>query len=293
MAMVSMTGYGHGQSSGQGLVVEVELSSVNRKQFDLRLNLPRALAVLESDAIKIVRRSVSRGSISGVVRVVSEATAVGGVRVDMARAEAYVSALRRAGKQLDLRDDLSISQLARLPDVVSYDDELNDSDNVRPVFRKALKQAVGQLVAMRRVEGDALEADIRQRFVKLEKVVDRIEKLAPTVPRRYHKNLLERLNEAGLPVDLSDERLLKEIAIFADRCDISEEITRLRSHFVQVEKLMKSREASGRAFDFLCQEFLREINTIGSKANDAKLGRYVISFKAELERVREQIQNVE
>jgi uncharacterized protein (TIGR00255 family) len=123
--------------------------------------------------------------------------------------------------------------------------------------------------------------------------VAQIEKIAPTVPKRHRKVLLERIKEMNLSINVSEEQLAKEVAMFADRCDVSEEMTRLRSHFGQVEKLMQSKDPSGRAFDFLCQEFLREINTIGSKANDARLSKHVIAFKTELECIREQVQNVE
>jgi uncharacterized protein (TIGR00255 family) len=293
MAVISMTGYGRGEAAGNGIVVEVELSSVNRKQFDLRLNLPRALVASEPQVSKLVRARVSRGAVNGIVRVERDAGASGGVRVDMDRAEAYVKSLRNAGITLELDDDLSLSQLLRLPDVVVYDDALHSSEGLLPLLKKAVKQALGELVAMRSEEGKALDADIRRRLAKLEKVVGQIEKLAPSVPRRHRKALLGRLESAGLPVDLSDERIAKEIALFADRSDITEEITRLRSHFGQAEKLLGSREPTGRALDFLCQEFLREINTIGSKANDARLAKHVINFKSELERVREQVQNVE
>jgi uncharacterized protein (TIGR00255 family) len=181
----------------------------------------------------------------------------------------------------------------RLPDIIGFDDVSRDSEKVLPVLKKALQAALSQLAAMRAVEGAALEKDIRKRFDKLKKRVEQIEKLAPSVPKRYRKALLERIEKADLKVGLSEDQLAKEVAMFADRCDVSEELVRLGSHFSQVEKLMQSREPSGRAFDFLCQEFLREINTIGSKANDARLSRHVIAFKTELECVREQVQNVE
>jgi len=294
MAMLSMTGFGRGEASAKGIMVEVELSSVNRKQFDLRVNLPRTLVSLESQVAKLVRGSISRGSINGQVRisVVGKAKS-GGIKIDMEQAAAYVKVLRSAGSKLGLQDDLSIGSLMRMPDIIGFDDVSQDSQKVWPVLRKAFQAALKQLVAMRTVEGEALAKDITRRFAKLRSRVGQIEKIAPTVPQRHRDALLKRIAKADLNIPLSEDQLAKEVALFADRCDVSEELTRLASHFDQVEKLMQSRDPSGRAFDFLCQEFLREINTIGSKANDARLSKHVIAFKTELECVREQVQNVE
>jgi uncharacterized protein (TIGR00255 family) len=294
MAISSMTGYGQGEASTAGVTVTVELSSVNRKQFDMRVNLPRSLMALESQTSKMVHAHVSRGCVTGAVRVaVAGKARSGGIQVDMDAATAYVKALRGAGEQLGLTDDLTIGTLARLPDVVRFEDVSENSQRVWPVLKRALQAALKQLVAMRAQEGAALEKDLTRRFAKLEGRVAQIERLAPSVPRRYRAALLARIKKADLSVGLSDEQLAKEVAMCADRCDVTEEIVRLGSHFAQVKKLMQSKTPSGRAFDFLCQEFLREINTIGSKANDARLSRHVIDFKTELECIREQIQNIE
>jgi len=294
MAVLSMTGYGRGEASAKGIMVEVELSSVNRKQFDLRVNLPRSLVALDSQVSKIVRAKISRGSINGRVGIsVTGKARSGGIKVDMEMAGAYVKTLRDAGEKLGLRDDLSIGSLMRLPDIVGFEDVSRDSQKVWPVLKKAVQEALKNLVEMRAVEGDSLEKDITKRFAKLENRVALIAKIAPTVPKRHRKALLERIEKMNLSVNVSEEQLAKEVAIFADRCDVSEELTRLASHFGQVKKLIQSKEPSGRAFDFLCQEFLREINTIGSKANDARLSKHVIAFKTDLECIREQVQNVE
>jgi uncharacterized protein (TIGR00255 family) len=287
-----MTGYGRGSAASAGIAVEVELSSVNRKQLDLRISLPRELAVLESKLAKLVRASLSRGSVNGVVRVGTAGDGDSGtVVVDMARARACVDALREVGGELGMQDDLSISLLTRLPDVVRVSNAAADPERVWPSLNRAMKTALKALVEMRTAEGAALERDIRQRLAKLEKRLAQIEKLAPGVPRRYRRLLLARIKDAG--VDVNADGLAREIAVFADRCDISEEITRLKSHFGQAQKLLAGRKPVGRALDFLCQEFLREINTIGSKANDSRISHHVIAFKTELECVREQVQNVE
>ncbi len=294
MALMSMTGYGRGEASSGDVRVEVELSAVNRKQFDLRLNLPRSLVALEAQVAKMVRSKITRGSVNGQVRITLSGRArCGGLSVDMDVAGAYVKALRKAGDKLGLHDDLGMEILMRLPDVVKFEDMTQNSQKVWPVLKKALQEALTKLLEMRRQEGAALSADIKRRFAKLEKRVGQIERLAPTVPKRHRTVLLERINNAGLSLGADDERIAREVALFADRCDISEELVRLHSHFAQVQKLMDDKAPAGRAFDFLCQEFLREINTIGSKANDARLSRHVIVFKTELECIREQVQNVE
>ncbi len=294
MAILSMTGYGRGEAAAGGVEVVVELSSVNRKQFDLRLNLPRTLAALESQISKLVKACVSRGCVTGSVRVLVTGKArSGGIFVDMDAAAAGIKALRDAAGKLGLEDDLTAAALMRLPDVVCFEDAAKDSQKVWPVLKRALQGALKQLVEMRTVEGAALEKDLTKRFAKLERRVGQIERLAPSVPRRYRRALIARLADAKLPVTLSEEQLAKEIAMFADRCSISEELVRLQSHFEQARQIMARKEPTGRAFDFLCQEFLREINTVGSKANDARLSRHVIAFKTELECVREQVQNIE
>jgi len=289
-----MTGYGRGEATSGGMKVVVELSSVNRKQFDLHLNLPRSLSVLESQIAKITHAVVSRGCVTGAVRVaVAGKARSGGISVNMDAAEAYVKALRRAGKALGLNDDLSIGTLVRLPEIVGFEDVAQDSQRVWPVLKIALQEALNALLAARAREGAALARDVAKRFDKLERRVAQIQRLAPSVPIRYRAALLDRIAKADLSVPIGAEHLAKEVAMFADRCDVSEELVRLASHFEHARQLLQSKEPAGRAFDFLCQEFLREINTIGSKANDARLSRHVIASKTELECIREQIQNIE
>ena len=290
----SMTGYGRGAATRAGIRVEVELNSVNRKQFDVRLNLPRALIVLESRMLEQIQVCVSRGQISGSVAVhVSGGARQRGIRVDRGLAEAYLRVMRRAAADLKLGSDLSAELLLDLPDVLhgSYVDE--DAERVWPVASKALRAALAQLVAMRTAEGAALAGDLRRRFGRLQATLERIRRLAPDVKNKYRLSLTKRLGEAGFPMQPADPQLLRELALFAERADISEEITRLASHLQQAFGMLKSAEPMGRTLDFLAQEMFREINTIASKANDVAITRQVIHFKTELERVREQVQNVE
>lgn len=295
MALRSMTGYGHGEAVSSGIRVDVDLSSVNRKQFDFRLNLPRPLQFLESLLMEVVHESISRGQVNGSVNVtVSEHKRQQGAKVDGFLARAFVKELRRIGAELGLADNLGTSLLTQLPEVVQYHYVEEDVTLIRPVCEKALRLALAALVAMREREGAAIVKDLVERIRKLTAMRQRIAKLAPTVGPRYRKNVLDRLKRAGIAVDARDNAILKEIALMAERADISEEITRLESHLKQANKLLaQSREPVGRSLDFLAQEMFREINTIGSKANDLAISRLVIHFKTELERFREQVQNVE
>jgi uncharacterized protein (TIGR00255 family) len=295
MALKSMTGYGHGESVSAGVRVDVDLSSVNRKQFDFRLNLPKPLAFLESLLMEIVHESISRGQVNGSVNVtVSEHKRQQGAKVDMHLARAFVKELRKIGGELKLKDDLGVSMLTTLPEVVQYHYVEQDVTLIRPVCEKALRQALAALVAMREREGAAIVRDLSARLAKLSVMRQRIARLAPTVGPRYRKGVLDRLKRAGIPVNPDDAAILKEIALMAERADISEEITRLESHHKQAAKMLgQNREPVGRSLDFLAQEMFREINTIGSKANDLEISRQVIEFKTELERFREQVQNVE
>jgi uncharacterized protein (TIGR00255 family) len=290
----SMTGYGRGEATAGGIRVEAELSSVNRKQLEVRLNLPRSLTGFESRLVEIAQASVSRGQVSGSAMVhVSSAARRKGARIDHALAAAYVKELRRAAAELKLNDDLQASVLLQLPDVVHHVDVEQEADDVWPALQRAFGGALKQLVAMREREGAALAADIGNRLKGLAEVRDLIRRAAPAVAGKYRVALLERLKGAGLSLAVDDPALVKDLALFAERADISEEVVRLDSHLKQAVGLLKSKDPAGRALDFLAQEMFREINTIGSKANDVAITRHVIQFKTELERMREQVQNIE
>ncbi len=290
----SMTGYGRGQAAGRGLRVDVELNAVNRKQLEVRVNLPRTLMAIESRVVEQVQKRVSRGQVAGGVSVnVSSGLRKRSLSVDGDLAAAYVGELREMARTLGLPDDLKAGVLLSFPEVVSYRGADQDVDYVWPVLKKALLQALDQLTAMREREGAALALDLGARIKKLSGMLAQIRKEAPGVTRRYRMALDKRLREAGVNVPANDPTLMKELALFADRSDISEEITRLESHLKQGVTLLGSPEPVGRTLDFLAQEMFREINTIGSKANEVRITRVVIRFKAELERVREQVQNIE
>ena len=292
MALKSMTGFGMGSARVDGVSISVELGSVNRKQLEVALRLPPQLASFDPQAQKMVQQSLSRGRISGTVTLelpAGETT----VTVDEKRAEAVVKKLRVSAKKLKLNDDLSASMLLRIPNLLSFqtlEKNMQAGSSGFQTLEKALSAALKKLVTMRAKEGRELAADLKARLEALEAMLKQIETLAPQVVSKRRKKLFQTLETQGFE---KDERVLKEIALFGEKSDITEEITRLTSHIKQFRARLRSAEPVGRELDFLVQEFLREINTIGSKANDLKITQRVVAFKTELERIREQVQNVE
>jgi len=290
-----MTGYGWGEDAREGFKVTVELSSVNRKQSEISVNLPRELEVLEAQIRDRINSVVARGRITARVSLhAGEGMEAARVHVNRALAKAYANELRRLARELKLNGTLSLDTLMRAPGVLQTNEELADAEDFWPSVEHALKKALDMLVKMREREGSHLQRDLTHRIAVMQKSVTRVKKEAPLVQKRYREQLLDRVKNAGLDgATVEDERLVKEVVYFADRSDISEEITRLESHFQQFHHCLKSSEPVGRTLDFLAQEMNREVNTIGSKANDARISREVVVLKTELEKFREQAQNVE
>jgi uncharacterized protein (TIGR00255 family) len=293
--MNSMTGYGRGECSQDGFKITVELSSVNRKQTEISVNLPREIEMLEAPIRDLINRHVARGRLTVRVSVHAGASKCSArMHLNAPLAKAYARELNRLAKQLRLPGPVTLDQLARAPGVLQTDAELAVEEDFWPAVEKALKQALSQMVKMREREGAHLAQDLAHRMELMRKAATQIQKHAPGVAKRYRQQLLDRIASAGLETPGGeDERLLKEVVYFADRSDISEELTRLRSHFQQFHDCQRSKEPVGRMLDFLAQEMNREINTIGSKANDSLISREVVTLKAELEKFREQAQNVE
>jgi uncharacterized protein (TIGR00255 family) len=293
--MKSMTGYGRGECSQNGFKITVELSSVNRKQTEISFALPREMEMLEAQIRDLINRYVSRGRLT--VRVVLHAGASqlsARMHLNVPLARAYTRELNRLCRQLNLPGPVTLDLLARAPGVLQTDQELVEEEDFWPAVERALKKALVTLVRMREREGTHLQHDLAKRIAVMRQATAKIRKHAPAVARRYREQLVERIRSAGLEAPgADDDRLLKEVVYFADRSDISEELARLQSHFQQFDDCAKSGEPVGRTLDFLAQEMNREVNTIGSKANDSLISRAVVTLKAELERFREQAQNVE
>jgi uncharacterized protein (TIGR00255 family) len=293
--MNSMTGYGRGECSQEGFKVTVELSSVNRKQTEISINLPREMEMLEAQMRDLINQQISRGRLSVRVGLHAGGSKLSArMHLNVPLAKAYARELTRLSRQLNLPGPVTLEHLARAPGVFQTDEELAIEEDFWPAVEKALRRGLTQLLGMRRREGAHLARDLSRRIAVMRRSVRRIRTHAPRVAERYRKQLVERIQSAGLEApQIEDERLLKEVVYFADRSDITEELTRLESHFGQFEDCQKSKEPVGRTLDFLAQEMNREINTIGSKANDTLISREVVVLKAELEKFREQAQNVE
>ena len=293
--MKSMTGYGRGECAQDGFKITVELSSVNRKQAEVSVTLPRELELLETQIRDAINHHVARGRVNARITLHAAETKLSARKhINEPLAKAYAAELARLAKQLKLSGEITLDQVLRAPGVFQTDEELAGTEDLWPAVQKALNQALAALVKMREREGAHLAKDLTARIGVMRAAVEKVQKQAPTTAANYRQNLLDRIKSAGLDaIAPDDERLLKEIVLFADRSDISEELTRLQSHFQQYEDCRKAKDPVGRTLDFLAQEMNREINTIGSKANDAVISREVVTLKAELEKFREQAQNVE
>lgn len=294
MSVRSMTGFGHGAVARGGLRIEVEISSVNRKQLDVLLNLPKSLNALESRIHETVSQVLARGRVSVDVHVrESAAQRRESVRVDVELAAAYLKSLRAAARQLKVADDLTASRLLELPGVLRLESPEDNVEAIWPLLQRALNQALKALDRMRAREGQALARDVQQRLELKRNLLAEIRGHAPAAVQRYREALRQRIAGLKLEVEIPSDRLEREVVMFAERADITEEMTRLASHLKQAEGLLRQGEPSGKALDFVAQEMGREINTIGSKANDAEIARRVVLFKTELDRFREQVQNIE
>jgi uncharacterized protein (TIGR00255 family) len=291
--MNSMTGFGRGDAAGEGVTWSVEVASVNRKQLEVVANLPRELNDLEIAVRNEVNACCSRGRVSVQVRCNAASGSGTVLKVDEALAQQYAAALARLSDTLKLPTLQTSMDPIRWPGVIEREQATLETEKAWPLIEKALRVALQQFIAMRRSEGDALKQDMEMRLAKITELLAGIEAKSAQVPELHRKALMQRLESAGLPLDLNDERLIKEIALFADRCDISEELTRARSHLAQFANYIASKEAMGRNMDFLSQELFREFNTMGSKANNAELAHLVVAAKSEIEKIREQVQNVE
>ena len=293
--MKSMTGYGRGESAAKGAQIIVELNTVNRKQAEVSLGVPPELESIEPELRDMVLASVSRGRVNGRVTLRrSGANRAVSSAINEGQAKAYRRELAKLAKSLNMPEDLSLETLLRLPGVLEPFEPALDGKAFSGPAKRALGQALEALQAMRGKEGSNLKRDLAKRLAGMRRVAKRVAKRAPAVLKQHRKRLIERLNKANIETPgADDERLLREMVYYTDRMDITEELTRLDSHFGQVEQCLGSTQPVGRKLDFLAQEMFREINTIGSKANDSVISGEVVTLKTELEKIREQVQNVE
>jgi len=291
--MRSMTGYGRGQSSQNGSKFSVELNSVNRKQSDVVVALPRELAELEPRVRDVINAEVARGRLNVVIAAHYSAAKTQAVALDANLARTYFRAMVELQKELNAAGEINIETILRAPGVVRAPEEQLSADDAWPHVESALKEALADLVTMREREGKHLAKDLIRRLKTVRGCVRKIRLLQPGVLKRHRQSLHERIQKAGLELPIDDERLVKEVIFFADKSDISEELTRLDSHFAQFAHHLRKNEPVGRTLEFMCQEIGREFNTLGAKANDVDISQLVVTCKAEMEKIREQIQNIE
>ena len=291
--MHSMTGFGRAEHATTTLAARIEVSSVNRKQGEVVIQLPRAYAELESSLRKAVLQRLSRGRVHVAIQLEEPADKASAIQLNPSRARALESAFSELSKTIDRPVQPTAADFLHTPGILEFNSTPCDPDDALKAIMPALDAALDDMIAMRATEGQHLRDDTESRITILEKITQEIISHAPSVLTKYRDNLHKRLAESGLEIDLQDERLLKEIGLFADRCDITEEVTRLHSHFKKFREYLALDEPVGRPLDFLCQELNREFNTIGSKANDATLAQLIVNAKTELEKIREQVQNVE
>ena len=288
-----MTGYGRGETDQNGTKFSVELNSVNRKQSDIVVNLPRDLASLEPQIRQTINESISRGRTNVVVTYHNGSSKSRKLALDVDLARSYHDARRTRQKDLEAPGEITIGTILQAPGVMRTPEEAIDSDDAWPAIERALRAALAELLKMREREGKHLAKDLIRRLKAMRKQIKEIRGLHPDVVKRYRAALLERIQKAGLPISADDDRLMKEVTFFADRADVSEELTRVESHLAQFAHHLRSHEPVGRTLEFITQEIFRELNTLGAKANDAAISQRVVVCKAELERIREQIQNLE
>jgi uncharacterized protein (TIGR00255 family) len=291
--MRSMTGYGRGQSIHNGSKFSVELNSVNRKQSDVVVTLPRELTELESRVRDLINAAVSRGRLNVVVAYHQSASSTQNLALDANLARTYYRAMLDLQKELKAVGEINIETVLRAPGVLRMPEEQLSIEEAWPHVEASLKEALADLVKMREREGKHLAKDLIHRLKVVRGCVRNIRQLQPGVLKRHRQSLHERIQRAGIELSFDDERLAKEVIFFADKSDVSEELTRLESHFAQFAHHLRKNEPVGRTLEFMCQEIGREFNTLGAKANDVEISQLVVTCKAEMEKIREQIQNIE
>jgi uncharacterized protein (TIGR00255 family) len=288
-----MTGYGRGEIDHNGTKISVELNSVNRKQSDIVVNLPRDLAELEPRIRQAINENISRGRTNVLVTLHEGSNGGRKLALDTELARSYHAAMLELQKELDAPGEITIGTILQAPGVMRLPEQTINAEEAWSAIDRALRAALGDLIKMREQEGKHLAKDLIHRLKAMRKNLKEVRALHSDVVKKYRAVLLERMEKAKLPIASDDERLLKEITFFADRSDVSEELTRLESHLAQFAHHLRKNEPVGRTLEFITQEIFRELNTLGAKANDAAISQRVVACKAELEKIREQIQNLE
>ena len=289
----SMTGFGAGDAETADFKVHVEIKAVNQRFLETNYHMPYSMNMFEAQLTQKIREYASRGKLDINIRFQDLRDKAIAVQIDKGLAEAYGKALQEISSQLGLSAPVTAAQIAAYPDVLKLNEENANLEAAQPVLLAALEQALASFVAMRETEGKNIQRDLLARIDTLESFVSELERLAPEIVAAYRQKLDNLLAECLAKEDIDESRVIQEVALFTDKVNYTEETVRLRSHFDQFRQIVSSKEPVGRKLDFLIQEMNREINTVASKANSAGAARFVVDVKSEIEKIREQIQNIE
>lgn len=289
----SMTGFGREQGVVEGYEILVEIRSVNHRYFEYSSRLPRSFSYLDEKLKSFVSERVSRGKVEVSVTISKTEGVEAEIEVNQEIASGYVNALRNANIKLGLNDDLSLSDITRFPDVFKIQKVQDDEEVVWNAVKQICFEALNRFINMRETEGQKMYEDISSRLDFIEEKTNEIEKISPLISESYKNRLYSKIKETLEDRDIDEQRVLTEVAIFSDKIAVDEETVRLHSHVSQLRELINSSEPVGRKLDFLVQELNREVNTIGSKAQDLSVTKTVVELKSEIEKIREQIQNIE
>ncbi|PID75707.1 MAG: YicC family protein [Deltaproteobacteria bacterium] len=293
MSVRSMTGFGRGEIESDGRTWVAEIRCVNNRYLDMKIRLPREYASLEEKIRSRLAAAYVRGRVELHLGVSGNSAGVRRVTINSGLAAEYLSAMQSLGQQLDLPADVSLRDFLALPDVLKQEQVEEDLSQVWPVVERVVDQAIASCLDMQVQEGRVLEEDLLSRLASFTATVERIERQLPLLLEERQNGLTERLKKLLDNVQLDPARLAQEVALLADKTDVTEEIVRLHSHLGQFHGFLEEQGGVGRKLDFLIQEILREVNTLGSKINDASIAHHTVELKSELEKIREQVQNIE
>ncbi|WP_277668278.1 YicC/YloC family endoribonuclease [Caproiciproducens galactitolivorans] len=289
----SMTGFGRCEKMVNGRNIIVEIKSVNHRYFEFTSRITRGYGFLDDKLKSYLQSKISRGKIDVFVSVETLEDTDAQVLINHSLAAGYVNALRELSERYNLKDDISVNTISRYSDIFTIHKAPDDEAMIWDAVRMVTDEALQAFIAMRETEGARLKTDVLQRAQTILEIVGKIEQRSPQTVKEYQQKLFQKLKEMLGDSNIDEQRILTEAAIFADKVAVSEETVRLRSHFDQFANMLKSDEAVGRKLDFIVQEMNREANTIGSKCVDAQIAHMVVNIKAEIEKIREQIQNIE
>ncbi|MBZ4687052.1 MAG: hypothetical protein PWQ96_1617 [Clostridia bacterium] len=289
----SMTGYGRGESTGNGKIWSVEMKTVNHRFLDINIKLPRQYSLLEEKIRSVVKKQAARGRIDIYIKVEEENESSRKVKLDKILAKEYYNNLRELAETLHINFAPTVIEIASLPEVMDVEQPEEDLDQIWPSLEEAIIAALNSVMQMRESEGKELAKDLHGRLNTIKQLVEKIEDRNPQFVEEYKAKLQERVSELAGEIDIDEDRLAAEVVIMADRSNITEEIVRLYSHLKQFSDNLQKEGTIGRKLDFLVQEMHREVNTIGSKSSDTEISNLVVNIKSELEKIKEQVQNIE